>query len=95
MTTAYPWHERRDVWRTIGLEFVEICAAITSGVPVLPPRRLQHDGYKDLRPLRLAKGLTQKALARLAGCSTSAVKAAEWGRAKSATVTLIRRALEG
>jgi DNA-binding XRE family transcriptional regulator len=93
-STAYPWQEQREPWRTIGREFAAECAALASGVSALPPQRRAGE-YGDLRQLRIGKGLTQKALAKLVECHQTSISDAEAGRGSSTIITLIRRALEG
>jgi DNA-binding XRE family transcriptional regulator len=94
-STAYPWHERREPWRTIGREFAAECKAIASGVQTLPPPRQHAGAYEDLRQSRIGKGLTQKALAKLVGCHQTSISDAEAGKGSSTVISLIRRALEG
>jgi DNA-binding XRE family transcriptional regulator len=94
-STVFPWEEKREPWPTVARDFIVECKAIASGAPTLPPPPQRMGEYEDLRTLRIDKGLTQKTLAYLAGCSEDTVRAAETGKAKSTTIALIRRALGG
>jgi DNA-binding XRE family transcriptional regulator len=96
--TAVSWNDFGDPWRRIGLDFADECANIAAGVE-LPNRpscwRARDDS--PLKTLRLARGLSQKALSELVRCSTRTIGRLEAGHTlrKTDAADRIRRALEG
>lgn len=97
---VFPWEMQREPWATIGREFAAECAALASGASSPPPSRrpvkTPPRPNTDLRQMRLQKGLSQTALAKLIGYNQRSVSEVELGVGSRRTLeTLIRRALEG
>jgi DNA-binding XRE family transcriptional regulator len=83
MNAVYAWNEQRQPWCLIGPEFAAECAAIANGAPIdHQPRQRQCLAVSQLRDLRVSKGLSRTALARLVGCGRQAISNAESGRGK-------------
>jgi DNA-binding XRE family transcriptional regulator len=94
--SAVPWNDFREPWRSIGMEYARACAAIAAGIaPPNPPTSHTIDGAA-LKTSRIARGLSQKALALLAGCSPRTIRRVEagYGLHRSGLAARLRLALQ-
>jgi hypothetical protein len=92
--TAVVWDLQRTPWCWIGPEFAAECAAIASGsTPEFTPKA-RPAGGNELRQLRVKRGLSQRAVAKLVGCSQTKVSRSERG-GSGRWPAIIRKALEG
>jgi DNA-binding XRE family transcriptional regulator len=87
--SAVPWNDFREPWRSIGMEYAAGIA------PPNPPTSHTIDGAA-LKTSRIARGLSQKALALLAGCSPRTIRRVEagYGLHRSGVAARLRQALQ-
>jgi hypothetical protein len=92
--TAIVWDLRPWPWYRVGPEFRAECDAIASGAtPETGPERARQP-EADLLQLRVKRGLTQRALAKLVGCHQVEISRSEHGGAGK-WPAIIRKVLEG
>ena len=92
--TAVVWDLQPKPWCWIGPEFAAECASIAASEPAPPPIERAQPRNR-LRMLRVSKGLSQRALATLVGCSQMTVSDVERGFGSPEMLSRIRGALEG